>query len=110
MRRRLRKLPQVLGVLCGGLIATQVWAADHTVSQKGKKFMPAELSIKVGDTVTFVNDDDTQHNVFSSSATQKFNSGAQKPGDKLSQKFEKAGTVDVRCAIHPTMALKITVK
>lgn len=86
------------------------WAAEHTVSQKGKAFSVQELTIAVGDTVNFKNDDDTSHNVFSSTAGHEFNVGIQKAGVASVQKFDKAGTIEARCAIHPQMKLKVTVK
>ncbi len=86
------------------------WAAEHTVSQKGKAFSVQELTIAAGDTVNFENDDDTSHNVFSSTAGHEFNVGIQKAGVASAQKFDKAGTIEARCAIHPQMKLKVNVK
>lgn len=86
------------------------FAAEHKVSQKGKAFSVEELTLAVGDSVTFKNDDDTSHNVFSTSDGNKFNLGIQKEGSESSQKFEKPGVIDIRCAIHPKMKLKVTVK
>lgn len=86
------------------------WAAEHTVNQKGKAFSVQEITVAVGDTVNFKNDDDTSHNVFSSTAGHEFNVGIQKAGVASVQKFDKAGTIEARCAIHPQMKLKVTVK
>lgn len=85
-------------------------ATDHTVTQKGKLFSTEELTIAVGDSVVFKNDDDTSHNVFTASEALKFNLGIQKPGTDSKQKFENAGTFEVRCAIHPKMKLRVVVK
>ena len=83
--------------------------SDHVISQKGKKFSPGEISIKAGDTVTFVNDDKTRHNVYSRTAGHKFKIKKQKPGAKDSITFDDSGVIDVRCAIHPKMKLVINV-
>jgi len=92
------------------LVTTFASAQDLKITQKGKQFSKEEVTIKVGDTITFENDDDTSHNVFSSSEGAKFNLGIQKQGASSSHKFEKAGVVEIRCAIHPKMKLKVEVK
>jgi plastocyanin len=84
-------------------------AAEHTIGQKGKKFSVTELKIAKGDDVSFVNDDDTVHNVMIKHEKKSFNK-AQQPGDKHSEKFGDAGSYDVRCAIHPNMRAKIIVE
>lgn len=82
---------------------------DYTVSQKGKKFRPSEISINVGDSIIFVNDDKTRHNVYSKSTGLEFKIKKQKPGDRNTISFDRAGTAEVRCAIHPKMKLVITI-
>jgi len=81
----------------------------HVVSQKGKSFSVTELHVKVGDVVEFKNDDDVSHNVFSVSKIQPFNTKMQTPGSEAAVIFTNEGTVEVRCAIHPGMRLKIQV-
>ena len=85
-------------------------APAHSISQKNKTFSQTSLAVKPGEDVAFVNDDAVVHNVFSGSAGQAFNLKTQAPGATAHISFEKEGTVDVRCAIHPTMKLTITVK
>jgi plastocyanin len=92
----------LLGALTGA-------GAEHTVTQKGKRFSAATLEIKAGQAVTFTNDDDVTHNVFSTSAGQKFNLKTQAPGASSTHTFTAKGTAEVRCAFHPTMKLTITV-
>ena len=84
--------------------------AGHTVHQKGKTFSQPDLVVKAGEQVTFVNDDAVIHNVFSASAGNTFNLKAQAPGTSASTSFASEGTVDVRCAFHPTMKLRVIVK
>ena len=90
--------------------ATAVSAADHTVGQKNKAFSVNTLIIKVGDTVKFTNEDPFFHNVFSLSEAATFDLGSYPRGEYKSVTFEKAGKVDVECAIHPNMHLLITVE
>ncbi len=81
----------------------------HVVTQKGKSFSVTELHVKVGDVVEFKNDDDVSHNVFSVSKIQPFNTKMQIPGSQAAVTFTNAGTIEVRCAIHPGMKLQIQV-
>jgi plastocyanin len=87
------------------------WASqEHLVSQKNKAFSVKKLSVKVGDSVKFSNDDSFAHNVFSLSAAKSFDLGSYSGGASKSVTFDKAGKVDVECAIHPDMQLQIEVK
>jgi plastocyanin len=44
-------------------IAENASAGDVSVTQKDKQFSSGSVTIKVGDTVRFLNDDDVTHNV-----------------------------------------------
>ena len=93
------------------LIATafKASAAEQTISQKDRAFWPASVTIKAGDTVDFVNDDDVSHNVVSTSSGHEFDLGEQKPGVGTSVTFTTPGEVEVRCLIHPRMRATIKV-
>jgi plastocyanin len=84
--------------------------STHTVSQKNKQFLPGEITIGVGDSVSFVNDDAVTHNVFSRTEGFGFNLKLQSPGKVHAVPFDKAGTAEVRCAFHPTMKLRVVVR
>lgn len=103
-------MKSLVGICFSFLLTTQLNAADHVISQKGKQFNPPEITIKAGESVSFKNDDDTSHNVFSSGDNSKFNLGIQKPGSETKQTFAAAGETVIRCAIHPKMKLKVIVK
>jgi plastocyanin len=98
--------------LAVALVATTVWlkAAPHAVSQKGKVFAPGTISVKVGDSVSFKNDDDVTHNAFSTSAGNEFNAKAQTPGSSSDVVFKTKGKVAVKCAFHPAMSLTVNVE
>jgi plastocyanin len=86
------------------------WAAqEHVVTQKNKSFSVKKLSVKVGDTVKFANEDSFAHNVFSLSAAKSFDLGSFGNGNAKSVTFDKAGKIEVECAIHPDMRLDIEV-
>jgi amicyanin len=83
-------------------------AADAQVKIANFTFDPPTLTIKAGATVTWVNADDIPHLV--SEKDGKFRSSALDTGDKFSQTFSTAGTVEYFCAIHPHMTGKIVVE
>lgn len=84
-------------------------AAEFVVDQQDKQFSETELAVKVGDTVKFHNNDSVSHNLFSLSDTKTFDLGTFPNGETREVTFEAAGTVDVECAIHPTMKLTVIV-
>jgi len=84
-------------------------ATEYVVAQSGKAFSVKKLAIKVGDTVKFINQDTMVHNVFSLSDAKSFDLGAYGPGASKSVVFDKPGTVEVECAIHPDMKMTIEV-
>jgi len=85
-------------------------AGDHIVGQKNKAFTQDELTVKVGEKIIFKNDDDVRHNVFSKSEGFEFNLKMQAPGTESTISFDKEGTVEVRCALHPKMKLIVHVQ
>lgn len=90
-------------------LSTLVQAETFTVAQKDKKFIPDTLKVKVGDSVIFKNEDSFFHNIFSVSDTQNFDLGSFPKGQSKTVVFNKAGKVDVECAIHPDMRMAIEV-
>jgi plastocyanin len=55
-------------------------AADHTIRQKGKVFSESEITVKRGDELLFLNDDNIAHNVLSITAGNRFDLGLLNPG------------------------------
>jgi plastocyanin len=90
--------------------AVAAFAAEQTVTQKGKVFSKPEVTLKKGDTIVFVNDDTVAHNIYSATAGNDFNLGSQPPGKSVSVTFDKTGEIDVMCAIHPLMKMKVKVQ
>ena len=88
---------------------TTAHAAEFEVSQKNKEFSAATLGVRVGDTVSFTNADPFFHNVFSLSDAKTFDLGSYPAGQGRKITFTDPGTVEVECAIHPTMKMTITV-
>jgi len=84
-------------------------AATASIDQKNMTFIPHVLPVVVGSSVAFRNSDDVMHNVFSNSTTQQFDVGMFGRGESRSVTFEKAGVVELRCNVHPTMHAFIVV-
>jgi plastocyanin len=111
----MKQSSHVLAGLAMGLavVAATAWLhADGAtvVNQKNLTFTPGAVTVKVGDSLQFKNDDDVTHNAFSTSKGNEFNSKAQQPGQTASVTFKAAGQVDIRCAFHPKMTMTVTVK
>lgn len=96
-----------LVAFAGGCAAA--FAADRAISQKGRVFSESAVSIKKGDALTFVNDDNIAHNILSTTAGNEFNLGSQAPGTSTPVTFKAAGEVTILCAIHPRMKLVVNV-
>src|SRR5512133_926433 len=76
-------------------------ASPVQVTIKNLKFMPAEVSVPVGTTVVWVNNDDEPHTV---TAQQKqFRSKPLDKNDTFSVAFDKPGEYPYFCSIHPFM-------
>jgi plastocyanin len=85
-------------------------AEEHVIVQKDRDFSQVEITIKRGDSIVFKNADEVTHNVFSASPGLEFDIRRQAPGGASTVPFEKPGTAEVRCSIHPKMKLMVTVK
>jgi amicyanin len=104
----LRALAALIALMALLVMHGNANAADAQVKIANFTFEPPVLTVKVGTTVTWVNDDDIPHLV--SEKDGKFRSSALDTGDKFSQTFSAAGTVEYFCAIHPHMTGKIVVE
>jgi amicyanin len=71
-------------------------------------FGPAELTVKAGTTVTWINRDDIPHTVVSTD--KAFKSKVLDTDEKFSYTFNTAGSFPYFCSIHPKMTGKVVVK
>jgi plastocyanin len=90
-------------------------ASVHTIAQKNKSFVLEgsrieSLSVKLGDVIKFKNRDPFFHNVFSLSDIKTFDLGSYPAGKSKSITADKLGIMEVECAIHPQMFLKVEVE
>src|SRR5512142_853345 len=81
-------------------------SATSAVSIQNFAFMPASLTVALGDSVTWTNKDAASHTV-------PFNSGGRSgtlgTGATFTFTFMSAGTFSYHCAIHPSMTATVTV-
>jgi len=93
------------------LHSVYIYAAEKfEVGQRDRQFTKTHMSIKVGDSVTFTNEDDVYHNVFSLSPAKTFDLGAYPKGEGRNVIFDKPGRIEVECSAHPEMLMTIDVK
>lgn len=95
--------------LAAAVALPAIAAQDHVVPQKDKAFVVKTLAIKVGDKVSFRNDDGFSHNIFSLADDMPFDLGTYGQGQTKSVVFDKAGRFEIECAIHPEMRMVINV-
>ncbi len=109
MRNRLL-VPAALAFLIGAAVGVKA-AATITVVQKGLMLSRSSLALTHGDRVVFTNEDDVIHNIhiFGPGGAEK-DLGLQKPRATLSYTFASPGSYRVRCNIHPSIKMAVTVK
>jgi len=84
-----------------------VQAEELKVTIDNFTFSPAELKLKVGDTVTWTNHDDIPHTVVSAG---KFRSKTMDTDNTFSFTFTSAGDYKYFCSLHPHMTGMIKVE
>ena len=82
-------------------------AEESKVTIDNFTFSPAELTVKVGTTVTWTNHDDIPHTVVSAG---KFRSKAMDTDNSFSFTFTDAGEYKYFCSLHPHMTGTIKVE
>lgn len=87
---------------------SQAEAAPNTIEISNFSFAPAVLTVPVGTTVTWVNDDDEPHTVVDSDTL--FKSHALDTGDKFSFTFSTPGKFQYFCTIHAHMVGTVVVE
>jgi len=83
-------------------------AADAQVVIDNFSFSPTPLTVKVGVTVTWANQDDMPHSVVF--PTLKLKSPPMDTDGTFSHVFDQAGTFDYVCGLHPFMHGQVVVQ
>jgi plastocyanin len=79
-----------------------------TVEIKGFDFVPKDLTVSAGATVTWVNRDNAPHDATES--TRAWTTDRLKQGERASLQFEEPGTFEYRCSIHTDMTARLAVR
>jgi plastocyanin len=79
-----------------------------TVLIQGFKFKPANITIKRGTRVRWINKDSTKHTATANNGA--FNSGLLRKGQTFSRTFRTVGKKGYHCNPHPFMRGSVTVK
>src|SRR5208282_3967177 len=116
MGRKLLYLVALLGLatlLHTGLAPTYARAADDkpakvAVAIDNFNFAPTAITVAVGTTVVWTNRDDVPHNV--TSTDKAFASPTLDTDEKYEFTFQKAGTFNYYCTIHPKMTGKVVLQ
>lgn len=75
------------------------------------EYVPKEVKVKKGGTITWTNSDSVTHTVTKDGGPgPEFDSGNMEVDATFEQKFTMAGTIDYVCTIHPSQTGKITVE
>ncbi|KAG2478452.1 MAG: conserved exported protein of unknown function [Nitrosopumilales archaeon] len=112
----------VLFAIVGGLTVPSAFAAVVSVPEgtavpgcedTDECWDPSVVTVGVGETVTWSNDDTAAHTVTSGSAADGpdgvFDSSLFMAGAEFSHTFDEAGTFDYFCMVHPWMAGQVIV-
>ena len=90
-----------------GIGAGPTAPAGTSVRMAGTRFEPTTLTIRVGDTVRWFNDDAIPHTV--SATDGSWDSGNLAPGQSFEHRFDTAGSYSYLCRYHPGMTGTIEV-
>ena len=107
-RRSLLRRAAAVGVVV--LIGTPALmaATDAKVGIDNFTFSPKPLTVPVGTTVTWMNQDDIPHSIVVQSLNVR--SHPLDTHDTFAYTFDKAGTYDYICGLHPFMHGQVVVK
>jgi plastocyanin len=92
------------------LLPVAARAADATIEINNFMFMPAELTVAAGTTVTWINRDDTPHKVVDRDDPHRIKAPALDTGDSFRFVYETPGIYHYFCSLHPYMQGTVVVR
>ena len=107
---RMRRWPLAAATmaLAAWVAAGTALAADGSVTIANFAFDPATVTMNVGDSVTWNNQDGTAHTATAGDGS--FNTGNIAAGGSATVTFDTAGTFAYACSIHPQMSGSVVVQ
>jgi len=92
--------------LAGAAVAAT--PSSPRVSIRAFKFVPAQLTVPVGATVTWTNGDEEAHTV--TATDRAYTSSGLDRQESYAHRFTAPGTYTYFCALHPHMTATVVVK
>ncbi|MGH2836716.1 MAG: plastocyanin/azurin family copper-binding protein [Thermoleophilaceae bacterium] len=80
-------------------------APPDSIAVRDFEFVPPDFEVKAGEAVTWDNEGEQIHNV----KGEAFFSRAIEPGSKYEFTFDRRGTYEYLCTLHPQMKGKVVV-
>src|SRR5215208_3638946 len=96
------------GVLASAMLVAPALAADEAVTIAGFAYDPATITVSVGDSVTWTNNDGAGHTATADNGS--FDTGTIGDGASGSVTFPAAGTFAYHCTIHSSMTGTVVVE
>jgi plastocyanin len=90
------------------LLAAAPAPKTYTVHIRDDAFNPPSVTVRAGDSVTFVNDDDDAHTATADDGS--WDSEGLNQGQHWSHTFAKSGKVTYHCTVHPFMKGTLVVR
>lgn len=96
--------------LCFSVFSPAAWAGPSviTVEIRDYAFVPPIVEIEKGDSVVWINVDETPHNILAED--KAFKSPPLDTKEEYRRIFERAGTYEYTCQLHPHMKGKVVVR
>lgn len=93
-------------------IPPEDWKPGDPPVISDKYFNPSRVTLNVGDTVEYVNEDTTPHTftTIRGKAPVSFDSGPVEPGKSFRYTFRTPGDYNIYCTLHPHKGVVITVQ
>ena len=104
----LAAMPAALPVLATGKAFAAEASSPIEVKIQNFTFGPTKLTVPVGATVTWVNEDDMPHTI--TTEDRRIKSPVLDTGDRFSFTFDRPGSITYFCSIHPHMTGTIVVQ
>jgi len=112
MKQPLGRTAAALGLLLcsilSGAAALPPKPVTHTITIDGTRFQPDTLTVKLGDSIVWVNKDPFPHTATANGG--EFDSKAIAVGKSWKYKPAKRGDFNYVCTFHPTMAAVLHVQ
>jgi plastocyanin len=96
--------------IASGAGAQQVATGAAEIDIKLFAFEPQTLTVAAGTAVTWVNQDEEPHNIVDLAKPHVFRSQGLDGGERYTFIFDKPGTYEYVCSVHPHMHGTIVVK